>query len=71
MAGDSIDDAVFRKVDAPNPDYKLTKKKSTSKLGVILETHCTPRLFYTKQGEGERFMAKNKKKGKALFRGAS
>ena len=24
------DDAVFRKVDAPNPDYKLTKKKSTS-----------------------------------------
>ena len=30
VAGDSIDDAVFRKVDAPNPDYKLTKKKSTS-----------------------------------------
>mgnify|MGYP001124281009 CR=1 FL=1 len=27
---DSIDEAVFRKVDAPNPDYKLTKKKSTS-----------------------------------------
>ena len=30
VAGDSIDDAVFRKVDAPNPDYKLTKKNSTS-----------------------------------------
>ena len=30
VAGDSIDDAIFRKVDAPNPDYKLTKKKSTS-----------------------------------------
>ena len=30
VAGDSIDDAVFRKVDAPNPDYKLAKKKSTS-----------------------------------------
>ena len=30
VAGDSIDDAVFCKVDAPNPDYKLTKKKSTS-----------------------------------------
>ena len=30
VAGDSIDDAVFRKVNAPNPDYKLTKKKSTS-----------------------------------------
>ena len=30
VAGDSIDDAVFRKVDASNPDYKLTKKKSTS-----------------------------------------
>ena len=30
VAGDSIDDAVFRKVDAPNLDYKLTKKKSTS-----------------------------------------
>ena len=30
VAGDCIDDAVFRKVDAPNPDYKLTKKKSTS-----------------------------------------
>ena len=30
VAGDSIDDAVFRKVDAPNPAYKLTKKKSTS-----------------------------------------
>ena len=30
VAGDSIDEAVFRKVDAPNPDYKLTKKKSTS-----------------------------------------
>ena len=30
VAGDSIDDAVFRKVDTPNPDYKLTKKKSTS-----------------------------------------
>ena len=30
VAGNSIDDAVFRKVDAPNPDYKLTKKKSTS-----------------------------------------
>ena len=30
VAGDSIDDAVFRKVDAPNPDYKLTKKKSSS-----------------------------------------
>ena len=30
VAGDSIDDAVFRKVDAPNPDYKLTKKMSTS-----------------------------------------
>lgn len=30
VEGDSIDDAVFRKVDAPNPDYKLTKKKSTS-----------------------------------------
>ena len=34
VAGDSIDDAVFRKVDAPNPDYKLTKKKSTSANGV-------------------------------------
>ena len=30
VAGDCIDDAVFRKVDTPNPDYKLTKKKSTS-----------------------------------------
>ena len=30
VAGDSIDDAVFRKVDAPNPAYKLTKKNSTS-----------------------------------------
>ena len=30
VAGDSIDEAVFRKVDAPNPDYKLAKKKSTS-----------------------------------------
>ena len=30
VAGDSIDDAVFRKVDAPNPDYKLTKKNSPS-----------------------------------------
>ena len=30
VAGDGIDDAVFRKVDAPNPDYKLTKKNSTS-----------------------------------------
>ncbi|WP_455501244.1 glycoside hydrolase family 2 protein [Gemmiger sp.] len=30
VAGDCIDDAVFRKVDAPNPDYKLAKKKSTS-----------------------------------------
>ena len=30
VAGDSIDDAVFSKVDAQNPDYKLTKKKSTS-----------------------------------------
>ena len=30
VAGDSIDDAVFRKVDAPNPYYKLTKKKSNS-----------------------------------------
>ena len=30
VAGDSIDDAVFRKVNAPNPDYKLTKKNSTS-----------------------------------------
>ena len=34
VAGDSIDDAVFRKVDAPNPDYKLTKKNSTSANGV-------------------------------------
>ena len=30
VAGDSIDDAVFRKVDAPNPDYKLHKTKSKS-----------------------------------------
>ena len=30
VAGDSIDDAVFRKVDAPNPDYKLGKAKSSS-----------------------------------------
>lgn len=30
VAGDCIDDAVFRKVDAPNPAYKLGKKKSTS-----------------------------------------
>ena len=30
VAGDSIDDAVFRKVDAPNSDYKLHKTKSKS-----------------------------------------
>ena len=30
VAGDCIDDAVFRKVDAPNPAYKLAKKKSKS-----------------------------------------
>ena len=30
VAGDSIDDAVFRKVDAPNPAYKLHKTKSKS-----------------------------------------
>ena len=30
VAGDCIDDAVFRKVDEPNPAYKLAKKKSTS-----------------------------------------
>ena len=30
VAGDSIDDAVFRKVDTPNPAYKLHKTKSKS-----------------------------------------
>ena len=30
VAGDCIDEAVFRKVETPNPDYKLAKKKSTS-----------------------------------------
>ena len=30
VAGDSIDEAVFCKVDAPNPDYKLTKGKTKS-----------------------------------------
>ena len=30
VAGDCIDDAMFRKVDTPNPAYKLAKKKSTS-----------------------------------------
>ena len=30
VAGDSIDDAVFRKVDAQNPAYKLHKTKSKS-----------------------------------------
>ena len=30
VAGDSIDEAVFTKVSAPNPDYKLTKGKTKS-----------------------------------------
>ena len=30
VAGDSIDDAVFTKVSAPNPGYKLTKGKTKS-----------------------------------------
>ena len=30
VAGDCIDTAVFRKVDAPNPSYKLVKTKSKS-----------------------------------------
>ena len=30
VAGDSIDDAVFREVDTPNPAYKLHKTKSKS-----------------------------------------
>ena len=30
VAGDCIDEDVFRKVDAPNPDYKLHKTKSKS-----------------------------------------
>ena len=35
VAGDCIDDAVFRKVETPNPAYKLGKAKSSSaKLGI-------------------------------------
>ena len=30
VAGDCIDDAVFRKVETPNPAYKLGKAKSSS-----------------------------------------